>query len=95
MEKPRLTIFSAATGKALRIEGSDGSLMAFLSTAMPAALRERLTDCLLASFGGRQSLIPTDSAQAGEDYQFQVLYFSWYNRHCTRVSIFSQTRRAD
>ncbi|KAI0055819.1 hypothetical protein BV25DRAFT_1832844 [Artomyces pyxidatus] len=55
------SVVDTATGKALRIEGSDGSLMAFLSTAMPA-----------------------DSAQAGEDYQFQVLYFSWYNRHCTR-----------
>ncbi|KAI0061384.1 hypothetical protein BV25DRAFT_1805829, partial [Artomyces pyxidatus] len=70
----------AAKGQALRVEGCDGSLMVFVSTAMPSGLRERLTDCLIASFGGRQSLIPTNSADAGEDFHFQTLLFSSCNR---------------
>ncbi|KAI0055244.1 hypothetical protein BV25DRAFT_1815883, partial [Artomyces pyxidatus] len=71
-------------GQALRLDCSDGSLLAFISTAMPQSLKKRLTDCLLASFGGRQSLVHTESRSSGEGFRFQALHFSWYNRHCTQ-----------
>ncbi|KAI0063872.1 hypothetical protein BV25DRAFT_1801482, partial [Artomyces pyxidatus] len=71
-------------GRALRLNCSDGSLLALICTSMPEQLKKRLTDCLLASFGGRQSLVPTDSKSVGEGFNYEALYFTWYNRHCTQ-----------
>ncbi|KAI0055056.1 hypothetical protein BV25DRAFT_1816167 [Artomyces pyxidatus] len=79
-------VVDATEDHALRLDCADGSLLAFISTAMPQHLKDRLTDSLLACFAGRQSLVPTNSTSSGESFRFQALHFSWYNRHCTQAN---------
>lgn len=75
-------------GNRLRVQNDDGSLLLFVSTALPDHIRKTLRKDLEACFGNEPSLVQTDSRlrPEGETNSFQVLHFSWYNRHATKVS---------
>ncbi|KAG1791170.1 uncharacterized protein HD556DRAFT_1200384, partial [Suillus plorans] len=73
---------SALVDGTVDICNKDGSLMAFICSAMPANMRETLHENLIACFDGIPSLTyytPADHGQA-----FTCAHFSWYNRYATQ-----------
>ena len=54
---------------------------------MPQELRDKLRTSLERCFSGRRCLVETDTRQRTEsnDYAFDVIHFSWYNRYVTKV----------
>jgi hypothetical protein len=77
----------------LDIRNSDGSLMVFISTALPNRMRDILEQNLLASMENITLLHDQagnheeDDADDDDERQgrFGALHLSWYNRHCTQV----------
>lgn len=69
----------------LELRNADGSLMAFVSTALPAHIRSTLEVNLLAALESPDLLRETDTRLPGCQ-PFQAMHMSWYNRHCTSVS---------
>jgi len=73
----------------LDIRNSDGSLMVFISTALPNRMRDMLEHNLLASMENFTLLDDrAGSDEENDDEQqgrFGALHLSWYNRHCTQV----------
>ncbi|THH06933.1 hypothetical protein EW146_g9465 [Bondarzewia mesenterica] len=67
---------------ALRMDNDDGSLLAFICSAMPSAMCSSLKDNLLACFEPHASLMDTNSEDTS--IPSTALHFSWYNRHCTQ-----------
>lgn len=67
------------------IQSSRASLVACVCKSMPRDLRQDLAERLSACFepGALQNL---DTVKSGGEHVFQALHFSWYNRHCTKVS---------
>ena len=68
--------------RALKIQNSDGSLMAFICTAMPEAMKKSLFARLIASVGRQECIINVGD----EDKPFECIHFSWYNRYTPKVS---------
>ncbi|KAG1879954.1 uncharacterized protein F5891DRAFT_921684, partial [Suillus fuscotomentosus] len=66
----------------LELRNADGSLMAFVSTALPAHIRSTLEVNLLAALESPDLLVETDTQLHGSQ-TFQAMHLSWYNRHCT------------
>lgn len=52
---------------------------------MPQNLRDGLLDRLTACFEP-DTIKTLDTATYKGEHVFQVLHFTWYNRHCTMVS---------
>ena len=71
--------------RALKIQNSDGSLMAFICMAMPEAMKESLFPRLITSLGGQECIIDVDGL-GDEDVPFDCIHFSWYNRYTPKVS---------
>lgn len=69
------------------IRNGDGSLMAFISTALPDHLHQHLETSLVSCLETVETLNSTDSRSNDQDSNFSALHFSWYNRHCTQVDI--------
>ncbi len=51
---------------------------------LPSDLKERLLIYLSSSLPGRLSTV--DTLNDAQDYIFESIYFSWYNRYSKRVS---------
>ncbi|KAG2134044.1 uncharacterized protein EDB93DRAFT_1242740 [Suillus bovinus] len=66
----------------LELRNKDGSLMAFVSTALPTHIRASLEVNLLAALGNADLLGDMDM-RLPEGRPFQAMHLSWYNRHCT------------
>ncbi|KAG1834061.1 hypothetical protein DFJ58DRAFT_627946, partial [Suillus subalutaceus] len=66
----------------LDLRNKDGSLMAFVSTALPTHIRASLEVNLLAALGNADLLGDMDTCLPG-GRPFQAMHLSWYNRHCT------------
>ncbi|KAG1846829.1 hypothetical protein DFJ58DRAFT_843408 [Suillus subalutaceus] len=66
----------------LDLRNKDGSLMAFVSTALPTHIRASLEVNLLAALGNADLLGDMDTRLPG-GRPFQAMHLSWYNRHCT------------
>ena len=71
--------------RVLKIENADGSLMAFICTAMPEDMKKLLFPQLIASLGGLENIVDRDESSTGEE-SFQCVHFSWYNRYTIQVS---------
>jgi hypothetical protein len=71
----------------LDIRNSDGSLQAFITTALPEGVRDMLEHNLLACLEDSSIMEDKDtSSPTPGEKQFRSLHFSWYNRHCAQVS---------
>jgi hypothetical protein len=71
----------------LDIRNGDGTLMTFISTALPDKIRSMLEHNLLASMEDLEVVQEKDTEQPSDaDKRFRALHMSWYNRHCTQVS---------
>ncbi|KAH9918424.1 uncharacterized protein B0H18DRAFT_1123031 [Fomitopsis serialis] len=66
----------------LAIQSVQSGVIANICKSMPQSLRDGLTDRLAACLEP-DALKAIDTAQVGGDHVFQVMHFSWYNRHCT------------
>ncbi|EPS92647.1 hypothetical protein FOMPIDRAFT_1137507, partial [Fomitopsis schrenkii] len=66
----------------LRVNSLQSELVACICQSMPQNLRDGLLDRLTACF--KPDTIKTlDTATYKGEHVFQVLHFTWYNRHCT------------
>ncbi|KAH9910562.1 uncharacterized protein B0H18DRAFT_860839, partial [Fomitopsis serialis] len=68
---------------ALTIRGVDNSLIACIWTSIPEVLRRDLIDGIAACFETDPFKTMVAESMDGRE-TFQVLHFSWYNRHCTQ-----------
>ncbi|KAG1851385.1 hypothetical protein F4604DRAFT_1934069 [Suillus subluteus] len=66
----------------LDLQNKDGSLMVFVSTALPTHICASLEVNLLAALGNADLLGDMDTRLPG-GRPFQAMHLSWYNRHCT------------
>ncbi|KAG1779858.1 hypothetical protein EV702DRAFT_934861, partial [Suillus placidus] len=66
----------------LELRNKDGSLMAFISTALPSHIRSSLEVNLLACLES-PDLLEERNTGTHSCQPFQALHLSWYNRHCT------------
>ncbi|KAH9915373.1 uncharacterized protein B0H18DRAFT_1124959 [Fomitopsis serialis] len=67
----------------LILEDIRSDAIAGICTSMPNNMREHLTDRLTACFPF-DPLKTISTASSIGDITFEVLHFSWYNRHCTQ-----------
>jgi hypothetical protein len=75
----------------VEIQNGDGSLMAFISTALPDHLRQHLDAFLVSCLETVETLNFTDSWSNDQDSHFSALHFSWYNHHCTQGDPFFES----
>ncbi|KAH9910774.1 uncharacterized protein B0H18DRAFT_839145, partial [Fomitopsis serialis] len=67
----------------LTIRGQGNSLIAGICTSIPEPMRRDMMDRLTACFQNN----PFETVEAGSmdvSRTFEVIHFSWYNRHCTQ-----------
>jgi hypothetical protein len=76
----------------LDLHCKDGSLMAFVSTALPNHIRSMLEVNLLSALERPELLEEVDTQSPGCQH-FQAMHLSWYNRHSTSVRARSATAR--
>ncbi|KAH9906101.1 uncharacterized protein B0H18DRAFT_1132018 [Fomitopsis serialis] len=69
----------------LTVRDADNNLMVCICTSMPASLKVDLTSQLVACFPINPfKTLDTATLSCGQPIEFAVLYFTWYNRHCTK-----------
>ncbi|EGO28237.1 hypothetical protein SERLADRAFT_405864 [Serpula lacrymans var. lacrymans S7.9] len=76
--------FSLVRSSLVDIRNYDETPMAFICMSLPAKIQNYLTNNLLAVFG-TPDLLTEKNTRVDVDSTFQLLYLSWYNRHCTKV----------
>ncbi|KAG1792384.1 uncharacterized protein BJ212DRAFT_1293258 [Suillus subaureus] len=59
--------------------------MMYICRTMPSSIRDSLLQQLLLAFEDKNLLVDRDTSQ-DSDNSFEVIHFSWYNQHATRVS---------
>ncbi|KAI6101816.1 hypothetical protein F5141DRAFT_1008775, partial [Pisolithus sp. B1] len=74
------------TDSGLELQNDDGSLMAFVCTAMPKDLKDLLYPSLVACLDGPDLFSVQLPSPANENLPqpFDCLHFSWYNRFTTK-----------
>jgi hypothetical protein len=70
----------------VRINANTGDFASIVVPDMPQRLRENLMNSLKLSFPGK--IKTTNSEDLGENFTFESLHFSWYNRFHLRVRLF-------
>ncbi|KAI6038319.1 hypothetical protein EDC04DRAFT_2570227 [Pisolithus marmoratus] len=83
----RVPIAEIFAYSALELQNDDGSLMAFICTAMPKGMKDLLFPSLIACLDGPDLFTARPSSlPAGENTPppFDCLHFSWYNRYTTK-----------
>lgn len=70
----------------LRVNSKNGDFAAIILPDMPSNLRSNLMNTLKLVFPGK--IKQTSSELQGENFTFESLHFSWYNRFHLRVGLF-------
>ena len=81
-----VTFLSLGNSRRLRVNAKNGEFVAIVLPDMPSKLRNNLMNTLKLVFPGK--IKQTSSEVLGENFTFEALHFSWYNRFHLRVSLF-------
>ncbi|KAI6094720.1 hypothetical protein EV401DRAFT_1881297 [Pisolithus croceorrhizus] len=86
LEDSYICIPMTAVDSGLELQNDDGSLMAFVCTAMPKDLKDLLYPSLVACLDGPDlfSIWLPSPANENLPQPFDCLHFSWYNRYTTK-----------
>ncbi|KIK14143.1 hypothetical protein PISMIDRAFT_117551 [Pisolithus microcarpus 441] len=86
LEDSYICIPMTAVDSGLELQNDDGSLMAFICTAMPKDLKELLYPSLVACLDSPDlfSIQLPSPTNENPPQPFDCLHFSWYNRYTTK-----------